>query len=88
MEKSKSDDKASFVKPAASERGSVQALSPRRKVSHFGAARDERDGSSPLQDDMRCLRQETDQGGTVEDFPPLTFVRGGFLSAGSGITYI
>ena len=54
MKKHKRDDKASFVKPAHSERGSVQALSPRRKASHFGAAREERDGSSPLWDDVRC----------------------------------
>ena len=44
---------------------------------HFGAARGDRDGPSPLPDDMRCPRG-TDQGGTVEVLPPLTRVRGGF----------
>ena len=78
MNKTNRDDKASVLKPALSERGSVQALSLCQEASHFGAARDERDGPSPLQDDVRCLflREETDQGGTVEDFSPLTAVRG------------
>lgn len=78
MNRTKRDDKASVLKPAFSERGPVQALSLCQEASHFGAARDERDGPSPLQDDVRCLflREETDQGGTVEDFSPLTAVRG------------
>ena len=46
---------------------------------HFRAARDERDGPSPLPDDVRCPHG-TDQGGTVEVLPPLTCVRGGFYA--------
>ena len=61
MKRHKRDDKASFVKPALSERGSVQALSPRQEARHFGAARDERDGPSPLQDVMRCPTPEAGQ---------------------------
>lgn len=33
MENQKRNDKASFAKPAQSERGAVQALSPRRKAA-------------------------------------------------------
>lgn len=55
MKVSKRDDKASSLKPAHSERGLVQAPQSTRRASHFGAARDERDDSSPLQDVMRCL---------------------------------
>lgn len=80
MECIKRDDKASFLKQALSERGSVQALSPRQKASHFGAARDERDGPSPLQDVMRCPTQEAGQIRVVpRNFSPLTAVRGVFF---------
>ena len=61
MNKTKRDDKASVLKPALSERGSVQALSLCQEASHFGAARDERDGPSPLQDVMRCPTPEAGQ---------------------------
>ena len=70
-----------MTKPASrdrpSERGDGASPLPTPRSSHFGAACGERDGSSPLADDMRCPHG-TDQGGTVEVLPPLTCVRGGF----------
>ena len=66
-----------------SERGDGASPLPRTRSSHFGAARVERDGPSPLPDDMRCPLG-TDQGGTVEVLPPLTRVRGGFSFGAPG----
>lgn len=58
----------------------MQALSQWTQDSHFGAVREERNGSSTLMDGMRCPDFGADQGGTVDVFSPLTFVRGVFLS--------
>lgn len=61
--------------------GRVGALDGRSRARHSGTARDDRDASSPLQDDLRGRYAGKRASIRVVpwNFPPLTLVGGGFL---------
>ena len=61
--------------------GTVRALGRYGGAGHSGTAREERDGTFPLQNELRCpyYKIRDNQGGTVDEHPPLTYVRGVFL---------
>src|SRR5699024_4139658 len=87
---SKRDDRASPAKPAFKRGGGGSSPQPTPHGSHSGAVRDERNGSSPLQDGMRCRSSggAADQGGTAErTFAPDRDVRGVFLSRAAARTH-
>ena len=59
-------DKVSFAVPDEARGEMVKAPCLEPQSSRFGAVREERNGSSPLPDGMRCPLAGTDQGGTAE----------------------
>ena len=83
-----------MTKSAVSDRPSARgdSASPRsgEMVRRFGAAREERDDPSPLQDDMRYPRSARagKSGWYREVFSPLTVVRGdSFLNLKEELSY-